>query len=61
MFGVLCIFPIWVGVIYTWKIGSNTPKPDLDDSMQIEDIKFLYGTIDIEKIRKNVYTESKHE
>lgn len=61
MFGVLCIFPIWVGVIYNWKIGSNTPKPDLDDSMQIEDIKLLYGTIDIEKIRKNVYTESKHE
>ena len=61
MFGILCLFPIWIGIIYKKKIGLKKPKLDLDDEMEVEEIQQVYGTIDIEKIKKNVYTESKHE
>ena len=29
--------------------------------MTLEEIKYLYNTIDIEKIKKNTYTKKKHE
>jgi hypothetical protein len=29
--------------------------------METEHIRYIYGSLDIEKIKKNVYTKSKHE
>ena len=43
------------------KIRSSIPLPDLEDEMQLEDIKYLYNKIEIEKIKKNAYTSTKHK
>ena len=40
---------------------SSFPLPDLDDFMQIEQVKYLYGTIDIEAIHKSCYTAKQHK
>ena len=52
-------FVIWR--IYYVKIKSSNPLPDLNDKMEAEHIRYMYGSLDIEKIKKNVYTKSKHK
>ncbi len=36
------------------------PLPDLDDRMEIEQLIYTYGTVEIYKIQKTAYTKSKH-
>ena len=44
------VLPIVILILYTVKIRSSIPFPDLDDEMTLEDIKYLYNTVDIESI-----------
>ncbi len=50
IFAICILYPIFIAALYAYKIKSVIPLPDLDDSMQLEQIKNLYGTLDIKKI-----------
>ncbi len=54
-------FPIVIFAFYWKKIERVEPLPDLNDYMDLEDLKYLYGTIDIDIIKKTAYTNSKHK
>jgi hypothetical protein len=45
----LLLTPVLV-IVYIIRIRSSKPLPDLDDQMTVEDLKYIYGTIQIEKI-----------
>lgn len=53
-------FPFIIFGVYFWKIKKAKTLPDLNDLMSIEQLKKLYGTIDIPEIKKNAYTASKY-
>jgi hypothetical protein len=55
------IFPFSILTLYCKQIKQAMPLPDLHDDMEVEDLKYLYGTIDIEIILKNTYTNSNHQ
>jgi hypothetical protein len=44
------IFPFFIFFLYWKKVERAIPLPDLNDDMDFEDLRFLYGTTDIEKI-----------
>ncbi len=44
------VFPFLILTIYWKKIERVKPLPDLNDNMDFEDLKYLYNTVDIEKI-----------
>lgn len=55
------IFPVMIYWLYTRKIRRNDPYPDLkSDYMEVEDLRAIYDTINVEQIHKS-YTVSKHE
>ncbi len=55
------IFPIVLLILYIVKIRSSIPLPDFKDEMTVEDIMYLYNSNDIEKIKNNAYTKTKHQ
>jgi hypothetical protein len=40
------VLPVAVSIVYAVKIGKSTPLPDLNDEISIEELKYIYGTID---------------
>jgi hypothetical protein len=58
---VTSFVPIFIWRLYYEKIKSTNPLPDLSDEMEAEHIRYIYGSLDIDKIKKNVYTKSKHK
>jgi hypothetical protein len=44
------VLPILILILYTVKIRSSKPLPDLKDEMTLEDLIKVYDTIDIEGI-----------
>ena len=44
------LLPVAVSIVYIVNIGKSTPLPDLNDYMSVEELKYIYGTIDIKKI-----------
>ena len=44
------VFPFAILTLFWKKIERVKPLPDLNDDMDFKDLKYLYGTIDIEKI-----------
>jgi hypothetical protein len=44
------VFPFVILTIYWKKIERVKPLPDLNDDMDLEDLRYLYGTVEIEKI-----------
>lgn len=61
LFPLLLIYPFGMALLYYKKIGRAVPLPDLDDRMQMQQIRYVYGSSDLEWIRKNAYTKQKHE
>lgn len=61
IFSINSIFPWFMAALYWKKFKNSDPAPDLIDTMQIEELRELYNTIDIVYIQKHVYTESKHQ
>jgi len=55
------IFPFFIVGFYAYKIKLDRPLPNLRDNMTIKQLKTIYGTIDIDEIRKNAYTKEKHK
>jgi hypothetical protein len=52
--------------LYTCRIKRSEPYPDLqsiseNDCLDLEETQRIYGTIDIDRIKHKLYTESKHE
>ncbi len=43
--------PIVILILYIFFIRSSIPLPDLNDEMTLEDLKYLYNSIDIVKIK----------
>ena len=53
------LLPVVVLIVYVVKIGKSNPLPDLNDYLQVEELKYIYGTIDFNKVQK-AYTKYKH-
>jgi hypothetical protein len=54
------VLPVAIFTLYWVKIEHSKPLPDLKDEMTLEDVHYIYKSVDIEKIRISAYTESKH-
>lgn len=54
------IFPLFIFILYWKKLERTIPLPDLNDNMDLDILKYLYCSTDIEKIQKSAYTASKH-
>lgn len=61
VFTVNATFPFVVSLLYCCKMKRADPLPDLNDMMSLEELRFNYGTINIQEIHRTAYTESKHE
>jgi hypothetical protein len=64
--GIILLFitslcPVIIWRLYSVKIKSTNPLPDLNDEMEAEHIRYIYGSLDIDKIKRSVYTKSKHK
>jgi hypothetical protein len=44
------VFPFAILTLFWKKIERVKPLPDLNDDMDLEDLRHLYGTVDIKKI-----------
>jgi hypothetical protein len=42
------VFPFAIFIIYWMTIKRVEPLPDLKDEMDLEDLRYMYGTINIE-------------
>jgi phosphosulfolactate synthase (CoM biosynthesis protein A) len=54
------VLPFVIITLYWIKIRHRRPLPDLKDEMTIEDVEYIYKSVDIEQIRMRAYTKSKH-
>jgi hypothetical protein len=61
LFANTWVFPFVMLILYIVKIRSSIPLPDLKDEMTVEQIMYLYNSINVEKIKKNAYTTTKHK
>jgi hypothetical protein len=52
-------FPFVMGAILYCKV-KGPPLPDLEDLMTLKELRDIYGTIDIAKIKSEAYTKAKH-
>jgi len=59
VFVINLIFPVAIGILLWVKLERGDPLPELLDFMNIDDLRKIYGTIDVGKINK-MYTEKKH-
>ena len=48
-----------MGAILYCKV-KGPPLPDLEDLMTLKELRDIYGTIDIAKIKSEAYTKAKH-
>jgi hypothetical protein len=55
------VLPFVIFTLYWIKIRHRRPLPDLKNEMTLEDVEYIYKSVDIEQIRIRAYTESKHE
>ena len=60
VFAINASFPFLISLIYWCKMERGDPLPDLNDFMQLEELRHNYGTINIKEIQRTAYTESKH-
>jgi hypothetical protein len=56
----LALFPFIIAIVYKCKVRAAVPLPDLEDTMQLETIKYLYRSGDIKWIQNNIYFVSQH-